>query len=247
MLSNVLTDKEYRALPFESYSSLKYLLESPQAFIRNKETPFEGNDSTRLGTAVHHLLQGKDHLVTICPIDKRKKKEYEEWFNAYTELNPEEEAIILSASFGERYDEIKKNVQENKFIKDLLEEAEFEIPAKMYYGGFEIKGKADAVIFKKNTLVEIKTSALSADVNSFREEACKRHYDLQAALYCKLYPGIDKHIFIVINTTGNYGIKLYQSSKKFMGLGYNKLYLVMNRYDKYIIKGEEFEPDIEEL
>ena len=52
-----LTDEEYRALPIESYSSLKSLLSSPEAFLKHSSNPFTGNEYTDLGTAVHNLLQ----------------------------------------------------------------------------------------------------------------------------------------------------------------------------------------------
>lgn len=53
-----LTEEEYRALPLESYSSLKSLLTSPETFLKQPENPFTGNEFTDLGTAVHNLLQG---------------------------------------------------------------------------------------------------------------------------------------------------------------------------------------------
>lgn len=53
-----LSEEEYRAYPLESYSSLKSLLSSPEAFLRQQNNPFTGNAYTDLGTAVHNFLQG---------------------------------------------------------------------------------------------------------------------------------------------------------------------------------------------
>ena len=71
-----ISESEYRALPIESYSSLKYLLSSPKDFLYYKNNPFKGSNSTLLGTAIHHYLQGNRHLVAFSTIDKRKKEMY---------------------------------------------------------------------------------------------------------------------------------------------------------------------------
>lgn len=62
-----LTEEEYRSYPLESYSSLKSLLSSSEAFLKQQESPFEGNEYTDLGTAIHNLLQGLDQEKTLPP------------------------------------------------------------------------------------------------------------------------------------------------------------------------------------
>jgi len=116
-----LNDLEYRKLPYESFSSLKYLLDSPDAFLYQKEHPFQGSDSTLLGTAVHHMLQGNSHLVVYSTVDKRKKTEYAEFLRDFEEKNTSKEAIIVPCSFREKLDAIQENASKNPYVKEVLE------------------------------------------------------------------------------------------------------------------------------
>jgi len=242
-----LSDKEYRALELESYSSLKYLLDSPAAYIYNKQNPFTGNDSTLLGTAVHHILQGNSHLVINCPIDKRKRKEYEEWLRMLQETkHQEEETIIVPNAIWQKLEQIKESIEANANIKDVLYECVFEIPKKGGYNGVVVKGKADAFNPNCFRIIEIKTSSLATDLTSFREEAVDRHYDVQADLYCKLY-GATSHMFIVVNTQPPFKVAVYKSGNAFLKGGAVKGAEMVRRYLKYIINGEKYEPGIEEL
>jgi hypothetical protein len=233
-----MNDSEYRALELESYSSLKYLLDSVDSFKHHKEKPFMGSLYTLLGTAVHHYIQGNRHLVTVCPIDGRKKKELDKFTEDWLELKTDPEAILVPVGFGPKLEVISKNIQENVYLPTILEGCEFEVPCQATLDGVPVKGKCDAFNKDIKVLVEIKTSSKANNLETFREEAYERHYDLQAALYFKLY-GAKQHYFVVVNTTEPYSVSVYRTSAAMLKSGEEKLKTVLERYTRYIVNGEE--------
>lgn len=234
-----MKDSEYRELPLESYSSLKYLLESVESFKHHKEKPFTGSIYTLLGTAVHHYLQGNRHLVTVCPIDGRRKKELEKFIEDWESLKVDEEAIMVPVGCGPKLEAIMANAQSNQYVAGILgEESEYEVPVTMTINGVEVKGKCDILQRQYNRIIEIKTSSKATNLESFREEAYDRHYDLQAALYLKLYE-VEEHYFIVANTMDPYSVNLYKTSKEMIDSGNKKLATVLSKYVRHVIEGKE--------
>lgn len=240
-----LTDAEYRALKYESYSSIKYLLESPAVYLYYKGAPFKGSDSTLLGTTIHHYLQGNKHLVAFSIIDKRKKEEYAAFEKEFKEAAGEE-GIIVPASFEEKILSIMKNYNDHPQAPKMLAKCTFETPFIFEYNGVFLKGKADG--HREGTVVEIKTSSMAQDHESFKREAKNRDYDLQAALYCYGLQA-SEHYFIVCGTTPPYTVNVYKSSAQFLQTGADKAQIVTERYKKHILNGEQFNENdnIEEI
>lgn len=243
-----LTDKEYRALPVESFSSIKYILESPKTFMYYKNKPFKGSDATLLGTSVHHYLQGNRRFVAFSVIDKRKKEEYAKFEKEFSELAGEE-GIIVPKSFEDKINTIMVNLNSNPKALQLLEESQFEVPYFFKIDGVDLKGKVDGV--NHEYLLEIKTSSQATTAYDFKEEAKDRHYDMQAAMYLKGHEETHgkklDHYFIVVNTVAPFKVAVYKSSKEFLKEGERKLYEAISRYKKYIINGEEFEEEVESI
>lgn len=240
-----LTDAEYRALPYESYSSIKHLLDSPQVFKYFKENPFKGSDSTLLGTTIHHYLQGNKHLVAFNAVDKRKKEEYAEFETLFREVAGEE-GIIVPKSFEEKVSCIMKNFNDNPGAIRILNGCEIEIPFLLTFNDVTLKGKVDG--FRKDTIAEIKTTSMAQDLDSFRKEALFRDYDLQAFLYT-LGLNASNHYFIVCGTTPPYTVNIYKTSERFLESGKRKAEIVTDRYKRHIINNEPFneKDNIEEL
>lgn len=243
-----LSDKEYRALAVESFSSIKHLLESPKTFLYYKNKPFQGSTSTLLGTAVHHYLQGNRHLVTFSIVDKRKKEEYARFEQEFFELAGDE-GIIVPKSFEDKINNIMVNFNSNAKAVQLVEGCTFEAPYFFEVNGINLKGKVDGV--GKDYLLEIKTSSQATTSLEFQEEAKDRHYDMQAYMYGLAHYKTTgtklKHYFLVVNTQAPYKVSVYKSSDIFILEGEKKLNEALTRYKKYIINNENFDEDVEEI
>lgn len=246
---STLSEKEYRAFPVESFSSIKYILESKDAFLYYKNKPFKGSDATLLGTTVHHFLQGNKHLVAYSVIDKRKKEEYAKFQEEFLSLAGDE-GIIVPKSFEEKVSSIMANLNSNDKALQLLDGCQFETPYFFEVEGLQLKGKVDGVC--DEYMLEIKTSSQATTAREFKEEAQDRHYDMQAAMYLYAHTQVTgcrppNHYFIVVNTTAPFKVAVYKSSKEFLKEGEKKLYEAVNRYKKYIINNEEYEDEIESI
>ncbi len=147
---NNLSDKEYRSLEVESFSSIKHILDSPTTFKHYKDKPFKGSPATLLGTAIHHYLQGNRHLVAFSHLIKIKKnaeaiKEFEDNFR----LSAGEDGIIVPAAFEEKINAIMKNFNENSQAVSLVGQCEFEKAYLFEINGVKLKGKADGMTVKE--------------------------------------------------------------------------------------------------
>lgn len=233
-----LSDKEYRSLNFESFSSIKHMLDSPETFKHYKEKPFKGSLATLLGTCIHHYLQGNKHLVWFQQLSNTKKNaeaifEFKkQWIDMVGE-----EGLVVPKTFEPKLDSILMNLNKNKEVLKLLNGCEFEKAYTFYVDGLMLKGKLDGV--GSDYILEIKSSGQATSAEEFKKEAYDRHYDLQAYLYQKAALKSD-HYFIVVNTQEPFKVSLYKSSKEFMESGKTKALLAVDRYKKYILGGEEW-------
>lgn len=252
-MTEELSEKEYRALPVESFSSIKYLLgpDGPKNFLYYKNKPFKGSDASLLGTTVHHYLQGNRHLVAFNnfpKIGKAGKEAYAKFEAEFKELAGEE-GIIVPKSFEEKVSTIMANYNSNAKAVQLVEACAFETPYFFKVDGVDLKGKVDGV--NHEYMLEIKTSSQAFTRQEYKEEAEERHYDMQAAMYLYAHEqntGVKlDHYFVVVNTAAPFKVAVYKSSPEFLKKGEKKLYEAVSRYKRYIIDGEEFEPEIESI
>lgn len=236
-----LTEEEYRALPVESFSSLKALLSSVHEFLHFKENPFKGNSSTLLGTAVHHYLQGNQNLVLVNDFS-RTTKEGKAKFAEFVENLPSD-GVILTKAQGDTLQSIYKNFLNSQKCVDILKDCVFEVPhvinIEIDGSMVPVKGKVDAVNIEEGYIVEIKTSGAFFNIDEFREGSKQMHYDMQAALYCymmeDLYKRPFKHYFIVANTKAPFSVERYKTSSGYLNAGMKKAKDAIRKYKKHII------------
>ncbi len=248
-----LTDKEYRALPVESFSSIKYILDSPQSFLHFKAKPFKGSDASLLGTTIHNYLQGNKHLVAFNHIKRTTKKAKEEYLAFEEEFRSRvgEEGILVPGTFEPIVNSIMTNYNSNTQATALMDGCQYEVPYFFKVNDMDFKGKVDAV--GPDRMVEIKTSSQATNALEFREEATERHYDLQAAMYLcgdmdtNQRPKALQHYFIVVNTQAPYKVAVYKSSPEFIKGGVQKLYEAVDRYNRFIIEGEKYDEEVESI
>lgn len=229
-----MSDKEYRALGLESYSSLKVLLDSPEKYFELKRKPFEGNSATLLGTAIHHYIQGNRHLVLFASKARKATAELIVEFEAQFP-----DGVVVPPSYEETINIVMTNLNSNSAATRLLDLAQVETPYIGVVDGLEIKGKLD--VEAETYIADIKTTSLGIEKDSFSQNLRDMHYDLQAALYQELVfqnTGIRKDFYwIVVSTREPFSIRVYQASPITLKSGYSKLKDVVERYKYYVIEG----------
>jgi len=242
-----LSEAEYRALPIESFSSIKYILESPKIFQYYKEKPFKGSAATLMGTCVHHFIQGNRHLVAFNELSKTKKNaeaiaEFEQSFRAIAG----DEGIIVPKSFEPKLNQIMTNFNSNAQAVKLIDKCVFEKAYIFQINGVDFKGRIDGV--GDDFVLEIKSSSQATTATEFKESAIDSDYDMQAYMYLQA-TGLKKHYFIVANTIEPFKVAVYKSSPEFIESGRKKAMEATERYKKYILGKAEWneEEEIEEI
>ena len=115
-------------------------------------------------------------------------------------------------------------------VTSLLQGAEFEVPQAKMIDGLPFRGKAD--ILKDNVIIDLKTTS---DITKFRWSAKHFSYDLQAALYLKMFEA-DEFIFVVVDKDSK-DIMICDCSDEFINNGLVKLDRAIGQY-KYFFQDE---------
>lgn len=227
-----IREEDYRALDIESFSSFKYLLDSPQEWLRQKENKFTGNAATRLGTSIHMYLQGdKDKVVQIPTFKKLlkngteskfdDKQAQEDWLKANPSVQGTDEDGVFVC------EEIYKLAQSNGIL-DLLSQYQMEQAYLFERNGLKFKGRLDCI--KPNHIIDIKTTSKSIDRNSFKNIIYTSNYDMQLAMYQSAHGENAPCSIIAVKTTYPYEIRLYHISQNTLDMGYKKWDICIDRY-----------------
>ena len=245
-----LGEKEYRALPYESFSSIKHILESPIEWQRNKDTPFKGSPATDLGTAIHHYIQGNKHLVAVHPFSTKKSVGYAEWEADFFE-RVGSDGIVITPSLEAKVMAIMSNFNANSNAIALIEFGICEVPFLFELSGMKFKGKTDFTFPSTKKIVEIKSTGSCEDAWSFHENAViAKHYDMQAFMYLEgigvtedeMRTGEAEHFFIVALTKPPYSVNTYRLSFASYMRGKLKALRAVADYKKYIINKLPYTP-----
>lgn len=235
-----LSDKEYRSLEAESFSSLKNLVKRAKDYFYYKDKPFTGNAATDFGTAIHLLLQGQENYVTFM---NKSSKGYEEFKQEHTEKT-KGEGVILQQGYLVKFNEIHNELKKAAEILDFVTKFKYEIGFQGVYEGISLKGKVDGL--NETSILEIKTYGQGSGLDDFRRLAYLRHYDMQAYMYCML-SGRNKHYTLAISTTAPFTVSLHPASEEYLESGRQKFLKVIDKYKKYVINKEPYEDKWEEL
>lgn len=244
-----LSEQEYRSLPYESYSSLKTLLDkSPmESFLHYKEKPFKGNASTILGSAVHLYIQGRSDLVMFHNKSIAAKSQAK--VNLFL-ANTNHEGVVLPIRFEPIIKLIMDNVEKHHSIINFIKGAEVETAYTMNYKDVTLKGRLD--FEKEDCIIDIKTTSSGVSRSEFKDTVTFSHYDMQAALYqlaVNKAKGILKpYYFIAISTREPFNCEIYKASETMLLNGLAKLDDCVDKYIKYIVNKEPWaNNDIEEI
>lgn len=248
-----LTEKEYRELAYESFSSLNKILTSVAEYKHHKANPFKGNAASDLGTAIHNVIQGNEHLVGVDTANRRTKvgREKSEIYMQYFKDLHEGAGVVVTEKQWETVKSVLNNFQQNKKASFLVQSCEFEVPfIWTAHEEFSLKGRVDLLNVEEGIVGEIKTTTMANSVSEFRDMAYMRNYDMQAALYKIMAETTHnkpfKHCFVVCNTKEPHNVLFIKTSEAFLKSGEEKLFKAIRLYDKYILKGIE-DDTIEEV
>jgi len=105
--------------------------------------------------------------------------------------------------------------------------AHFEKPEIGYYNGLPFRGKADICL--PGIVIDLKTTS---DISRFDESALHWNYDLQAALYLKLFNAFEFKYVVVDKKTQE--VKFFEFTDDFIQGGYEKLNIATDNYFNYL-------------
>ena len=194
-----------------SSSSLKKILNSPKEYVMS----LEGEDTVSAA-----LIDGRLFHLNLLEPDKFETLNIVEVASKNTKIYKEAKLSmgeVYTRSEIDRATTLCDIMKRNKEAMSYLKDAQFEVPEMAMIKGVPFRGKAD--IIKGDKIIDIKTTV---DIQNFHFLARKYGYDLQAALYLKLFEHAKEFIFVCIDKK-THDIGIYNCSDEFLGGGLRKL------------------------
>ncbi len=215
------SNAEYHASPALNKSRLHRFSVSPEWFKYCEDNPEEErSDAFAIGSAFHKLVlepEGFDSEFAVAPSIDKRTKAGKEAYAAFSEscgskqVLAEEQFALACA--------MRDAVRSNKYA-DFLSRGRVE--QSFYFvddmTGVECRVRPDClkVINGRGAIIDFKSCA-SADTESFRRDAIKYGYDLQAAMY---KTGVEKElgipcdfIFVAVEKTAPHMINILQADE----------------------------------
>ena len=176
-----------------SSSSCKSLMEGPESYVKmlNKPAKEKEPQPFRDGRLIHLLSLEPHRVDELTIIDSTKGSKL--YKLAVEEQLPQ---TVYTRSELNRCKSIADSVLENDEFRELVRFADFEKPEIGYYNNLPFRGKADICL--PGIVVDLKTTS---DIDNFEESALHWNYDLQAALYLKLFNSFEFKYVVVDKKT----------------------------------------------
>jgi hypothetical protein len=194
-----------------SSSALKKVLTSPNAYLKSLRVSDTGQ-ALRDGRLIHMSILEKEKLSDLIVIEGTKaKKEFKDAVEEHGEHMVYTESEMQNAYW------IADAVLNNNEASFLLEDCDFELPGVSMIDGLAFRAKADVVSKDRRKIIDIKTT--SSDIQDFKYAAKKFSYDLQAALYLRVFNS-DEFVFLVVNKDTK-DIGIFECSEQFLEWGNN--------------------------
>jgi len=207
-----------------SSSAIKTLLTSPNQYVKSLQGINESSQPLRDGKLFHWKILEPDKFdaLNIVEVASKNSKTYKAAVEEFGEVFTRPEIT--------KAEDLALTLLANTEASEYLVGAEFEIPAIGMIEGMPFRGKAD--IIRGKQIIDIKTTM---DIKSFSYSAQKYSYDLQAALYLRLFPDAEEFIFLCIDKKTK-DIAVYECSAEFLERGEDKLQRGIRDY-KYFFQG----------
>lgn len=210
-----------------SSSNIKKLLDSPRTYYNLMQYGDETNSQAlRDGRLFHTMIlepHRLDELVFADVTTKTTKK--------WKEMSAEYPNHILYTETEKRKSErLAESLLKNEKAREMLSNAQFEIPAVDNIGGYPFRAKAD-ILKNKGGVVDLKTTS---DLRNFVYSARhKYHYDVQVFIYCTLFnvDYKDFHFLVVDKLSADVGV--YSCSEEFYYKGEEKTMYALELYHQF--------------
>ncbi len=144
----------------------------------------------RDGRLIHLAALEPHRLNDLTIIDSTKGSKL--FKNAVVERS---EAEVYTTREMDKCVPLANNVNQDFEAYCLMDGADFELSGIMMYEGLPIRGKADILRKKENHIIDLKTTS---DSSRFEQSIDHWSYDLQGALYLKMFE-CDRFSFIVLD------------------------------------------------
>lgn len=238
----------YYDRPEWSCSDMKPILDSGIDYavaLKRKMITQNYGDAVNLGQLAHmYILGGDPKIFALSPYADFRTKEAKSWKAKQEEAGK----YIINQRQYEAIGKIVDNVEVHPLSKEFLakENAKHEVELYATANGVKLRGKADYLLVKDNSLVftDLKTTAKFDD---WKYKAMRRHYDLQAAIYSVLGAfayGISTSLvnfyFCVVETVEPYRVQYHHCSIEFMEHGEAKLAKCLEEIKKFGNKEPNF-------
>ena len=209
-----------------SSSSLKKLLQSPRAYQSSLRMS-DNSQALRDGRLIHMSILEEHKLKDLIVTEGTKaKKEFKDAVAEHGEHMVYTESEMNSAYW------VADAVHSNEEAMYLLNDCDYEVPAVAMIDGIAHRAKADAITKDKRIIIDIKTT--SSDVNDFHWSAKKYQYNLQAALYKRIF-GAEEFIFLVVQKDTK-DIGIFECSDEFIHNGNNAVDFGIKTYKYYFMQ-----------
>lgn len=180
-----------------SSSAFKTILTSWDDYVKDQDKLFskevaleKENQALRDGRLIHLAVLEPHRLDDLVIIDSTKgSKLYKE---AVVENGS---AMVYTTRELNKCIPLAKNVSSDFTSYCLLDDSEKELPGIMMLDGLPVRGKADIIRRDEGHLIDLKTTS---DSSRFEQSIEHWSYDLQGALYLKLFE-CERFSFIVLD------------------------------------------------
>ena len=221
-----------------SYSSLKWLLQSPKWFEHKRRKPTPETQALRDGKLVHTQILEPHKYDQFTFVDTSSKNTTK-W-----KLAKEQNGASMTYTLKEKYmcNRITSAFLQNDSCTSFLAGAsEVEVPMLKEIDGLAVRGKAD--ILRPGVFVaDVKTTNDGLNdrelydgtlKNQFAYTVEKYDYDLQAYLYTQLYDVPDFYWLVIDKTTTDIGV--FKASAETLEAGRLKLEASLALYKAFFV------------
>ena len=205
-----------------SKSACSKLLLGPKAYVKSLKKATE-TQALRDGRLIH-LCTLEPHRVKDLTIVDIASKRGKAWDIALGQNNPQ---MVYTKKELDYANSIANELLNCKDVINYFKDAEFEIPGIKMIDDLAFRGKAD--VMNGSTIIDVKTTT---KIDSFKYSAKAFDYDLQAALYLRLFDCYE-FVFIAIDKETK-EIKIFECNDSFISNGELKLEMAINKYREYL-------------
>ncbi len=214
-----------------SSSSLKKLVEGPKQYKKSLIRDDKPIQAFRDGRLIHLCLLEPEKVGDLIIMEGTKAR------NDFKEATAEHgEHMVYTKSELDNAYWIADAVKRNRHAEYLLSDMDRELSGIEMIEGLATRAKADAISKDKSVVIDLKTTSSPVDENSFRWSARNFKYNLQAALYLKVF-GASEFTFLVINKETK-DIGIFQCSEEFIASGEFLIEQGIETYNKYFASEE---------